>query len=75
MTDGNELTCVFIGSIIDVQYYKERLEELGISSLWKDEFSSGTIVGLGGVPDSVELLVADSDVESARNCIAELQKK
>ena len=75
MTDRNELTCVFIGSIIDVQYYKERLEELGISSLWKDEFSSGTIVGLGGVPDSVELLVADADAEKAKLCIEELQKE
>lgn len=75
MTDGTELTCVFVGSIVDVKYYKERLEEIGVSSLWKDDFSSGTIVGIGGVPNSVELLVADKDTEKARVCIEELQKE
>lgn len=74
MTDGTDLIIVFVGSIIDVKYYKQRLEELGISSLLKDEYSSGTIVGIGGVPDSVELLVSAEDEERARACIEELQK-
>ncbi|BAX81781.1 putative signal transducing protein [Labilibaculum antarcticum] len=74
MTDGTELTCVFVGSLVDVKYYKERLDELAISSLLKDDFSSGTIVGIGGVPNSVELLVAEEDAEKARACIDELQK-
>ncbi len=75
MTDGTELTCVFVGSLIDVKYYKERLEELEISSLFKDDFSSGTIVGIGGVPNTVELLVSEDDAEKARDCIDELQKE
>jgi len=75
MTEGTDLTCVFVGSLIDVKYYKDRLDEIGIASLWKDEFQSGTIVGMGGTPDSVELLVAESDAESARKCIANLQSQ
>jgi len=75
MADRIGLACVFAGSMVDVKYYKERLEEIGVSSLWKDDFSSGTIAGIGGVPDSVELLVADKDVEKARVCIEELQKE
>ena len=51
------------------------MDEIGIASLWKDEFQSGTIVGMGGTPDSVELLVAESDAESARKCIANLQSQ
>lgn len=73
MTDGTELTCVFAGSIVEVKYFKERLEELAISLLLKDEFSSRTIVGVGGVPDSVELLVSEEDADKACACIEELQ--
>jgi hypothetical protein len=59
--------------MVDVKYYKEQLEKLGISSMWKDEFSSGTIVGIGGTPDSVELLVEEADAERGRKCIENLQ--
>ena len=75
MTEGTDLTCVFTGSLIDVKYYKERLDEIGISSLWKDEFQSGTIVGMGGTPDSVDLLVEEVNVERALKCIENLQKE
>lgn len=74
MTDETELTCVFVGSIVDVKYYHERLEEVGIASLVKDDSNSGTIVGIGGIPNSVELLVTNEHVEKARTCIDELQK-
>nr|WP_320119962.1 DUF2007 domain-containing protein [uncultured Marinifilum sp.] len=75
MTEGKDITCVFTGSIIDVKYYKERLEEIGISSIWRDEFSSGLIVGMGGVPDSVDLLVDSDNANRAIECIENLQKK
>jgi len=75
MTEGTDLTCVFVGSLIDVKYYKERLDEKGISSLLKDGFQSGIVVGIGGNPDTVELLVAESDAEAARKCIANLQSQ
>lgn len=74
MADETELTCVFVGSKIEVQFYKERLEEKGIPSLWKDDFSSGTFIGMGGVPDSVELFVENKNASKARASIEELQK-
>ncbi|MGQ1909603.1 putative signal transducing protein [Marinifilum sp. RC60d5] len=75
MTEGKDITCVFTGSIIDVKYYNERLEEIGISSFWKDEFSSGLIVGMGGVPDSVDLFVDSNNADKAKKCIENLQNK
>ncbi|RUT77660.1 putative signal transducing protein [Ancylomarina longa] len=75
MTNNNEIACVFVGSFIDVQYYKERLEEIGISSLTKDEFSSGMIVGMGGIPDSIELFVEESDLEKAKKIIRNIRNE
>lgn len=75
MTDGNNLVCVFTGSLVDVKYYKERLEEVGVPSLWKDEFNSGTLVGMGGTPDTVDLFVTEDNEANARKCIANLQEQ
>jgi hypothetical protein len=75
MTSENNLVCIFTGSLVNVKYYKKRLEEIGISSLLKDEFSSGTIVGMGGVPDSVDLFVEEENEARARMCIANLQEE
>ncbi|MBI9058966.1 DUF2007 domain-containing protein [Labilibaculum sp. DW002] len=75
MTDDTNIICVFTGSLVDVKYYQERLEEIGISSMFRDDFRSGTIVGIGGVPDSVELFVEIPDEEKAQKCIENLQKE
>ncbi|WP_171595217.1 DUF2007 domain-containing protein [Marinifilum caeruleilacunae] len=75
MTDGTNLVCVYTGSMVNVKYYKERLEEIGIPSLLKDEFSSGTIVGIGGTPDTVDLFVEEENEAKARNCISNLQEQ
>jgi hypothetical protein len=61
--------------MVNVKYYKERLEEIGIPSLVKDEFSSGTLVGMGGTPDNVDLFVEEENEAKARTCIANLQEK
>lgn len=75
MTDDTNITCVFTGSLVDVKFYQERLEEIGISSMLKDEFQSGTIVGMGGVPDTVDLFVENPDVDKATKCIENLQNE
>jgi len=75
MTNKKEIVCVFVGSFIDVQYYKERLEENGINSITKDEFSSGMIVGMGGIPDSIELFVEEPDMEKAKQMIANIKNE
>jgi hypothetical protein len=73
MDDGRRLICVFVGSKVDVEYYKERLEENGILSMTKDNFRSKTIAGIGAVPNSIELLVEELNVEKALECIKSLQ--
>ena len=79
MTDDTNIICVFIGSLIDVKYYQERLEEVGISSMIKDDFTAGLHGGFpggsGGSPDSVKLFVEDTELEKAQTCIADLQKE
>ncbi len=75
MTDDTNIICVFTGSLVDVKYYQERLEEIGISSMFRDDFRSGTIVGIGGVPNSVELFVEIPDEDKAHKCIEDLQKE
>ena len=79
MTEGTDITCVFIGSIIEVRYYKERLEEIGISSMVKDDFTAGIHGGFpgasGGSPDAIQLMVEDMNAERALECIQNLQNK
>ena len=79
MTGGTDVTCVFVGSFVDVSYYRERLEEIGVSSMVKDDFTAGIHGGFpgasGGSPDSVQLLVESHDVKKALQCIEALQKR
>ena len=75
MTDRTDLICIFTGSLVDVKYYKKRLEEIGVASLLKDDFSSGAIVGIGGVLNTVNLMVGEDDEEKAIACIKALQNK
>lgn len=75
MTDDTNIIGVFTGSLVDVKYYQERLEEIGISSMLRDDFRSGAIVGIGGVPNSVVLFVEVPDEEKAIKCIEDLQNE
>jgi len=74
MTEGQHSVCVFKGSMIDVNYYVERLSELGISCVIKDDFQSGVNAGVpSGIPDLIELLVDLDNAEKAFECIEGLQ--
>ena len=56
------------GRITDVLVYllKERLEEIGISALIKDDFQSGINVGfVSGVPSAIDLYIQESDLKEA----------
>lgn len=75
MTEGKHSVCVFKGSMIDVNYYVERLSELGITSIVKDEFQSGVHAGVpSGSPDLIELLVDMDNAEKAFECIEGFQE-
>ena len=70
MTEGKEIVCVFKGSVIDVNYYMERLDEINVPSFIKNDFQTGIHAGfIGGSPEAIELLVNIDDVEKALDCI------
>lgn len=74
MTEGKQSACVFIGSLTDVNYYMERLNEIDIASFTKDDFKTGIHAGfIGGSPEAIELMVDADNVEKALKCIKELQ--
>ena len=75
MTEGKESVCVYKGSLIEVNYYKERLEELDILSFVKDDFQTGIHAGFIDVsPDVAELIVDADDAEKAITCIQSLKE-
>jgi len=53
----------------------ECLDEIGISSIIKDDFQSGIHAGfIGGSPETIELLVDMDNAEKALECIKGLQE-
>ena len=72
MKKGNNLIRVFTGTEVLVLLLKERLEEVGISALIKDDFQSGITVGfVGGVPSAIDLYIQESDLQEAEPIINE----
>ncbi len=75
MENQKDLVLIFTGSLVDVQYYSERLEESNIASMWKDENAVGIITGVGTMPNSVDLFVAQRNAERAVEIIRKLQNE
>jgi len=72
MEKGNKLIRVFTGTEVLVILLKERLEEVRISALIKNDFQSGIIVGfVSGVPSAIDLYVQESDLKEAEPTINE----
>lgn len=72
MKNGNDLIRVFTGTEVLVYLLKERLEEVEISALIKDDFQSGLTVGfVSGVPSAVDLYIQESDLKEAEPIINE----
>ena len=75
MKNGNDLIRVFTGTEVLVYLLKERLEEVDISSLIKDDFQSGITVGfVSGVPSAIDLYILESDFKEAEPIINEFVK-
>jgi hypothetical protein len=75
MKKGNNLIRVFTGTEVLVYLLKERLEEVGISALIKDDFQSGITVGfVGGVPSAIDLYIQESDLKEAEPIFNEFSK-
>jgi len=63
---------VFTGTEVLVYLLKERLEEVDISALIKDDFQSGITVGfVSGVPSAIDLYIQESDFKIAEPIINE----
>ena len=72
MKNGNNLIRVFTGTEVLVYLLKERLEEVEISALIKNDFQSGLTVGfVSGVPSAVDLYIQESDLKEAEPIINE----
>ena len=72
MKNGNDLIRVFTGTEVLVYLLKERLEEVGISALIKDDFQSGLTVGfVTGVPSTIDLYIQESDLKEAETILNE----
>ena len=72
MKNGNDLIRVFTGTEVLVYLLKERLKEVEISSLIKNDFQSGLTVGfISGVPSAVDLYIQESDLKEAEPIINE----
>lgn len=72
MKKGNNLIMVFTGTEVLVYLLKERLKEVGISALIKNDFQSGITVGfVSGVPSAIDLYIQESDLKEAEPIINE----
>jgi hypothetical protein len=75
MKNGNDLIRVFTGTEVLVYLLKERLEEVDISALIKDDFQSGITVGfVSGVPSAIDLYIQESDFKIAEPIINEFMQ-
>ncbi|WP_157666466.1 putative signal transducing protein [Alkalitalea saponilacus] len=73
MSDDN-IVKIFTASEVSVLILKGRLEEIGITSLKKDNFKSGVAAGFyGGPPDVVDLYIKEKDMDAAASIIKEFE--
>ncbi|MCW0483764.1 putative signal transducing protein [Gaoshiqia sediminis] len=76
MITGLNLVKIFTGSELTVNLLREELENNGITSIVKDEFSSGLAAGFaGGVPSAIDLYIQESDVAEAEPIIHDLVRQ
>lgn len=70
MKNGDNLIRVFTGSEVLVIILQDWLEEVGISSLIKNDYQSGITVGfVASVPSAVDLYIQESDLREAEPII------
>lgn len=73
--DTNKVIEVYAASLIEIEKIQAYLEENGISSSIRDEFSEGLHAGFpNGIPNQVSLYVMDNDVERANKIIEDFKK-
>lgn len=62
----SDYTHIFTGSMVEVHYVKNMLQEHGIGALIKDDHGSAAMAGFfGGIPDTLDLFVLTEEAERA----------
>ncbi|MAQ75549.1 MAG: hypothetical protein CL613_04350 [Aquimarina sp.] len=62
----SEYERVYTGSLINIQFLQNVLQERGINSITRDDMKSGMMAGFGGgLPNHIQLFVKKTDVEEA----------
>ncbi len=65
MTDSNYIK-IYTGNFIVVQLIKQRLEDIGINPIIKDETESGRLAGFGAsLPGMPEIYVHENELDKA----------
>lgn len=65
MTDSNYIK-IYTGNFIVVQLIKQRLEDIGINPIIKDETESGRLAGFGAsLPGMPEVHVHENELDKA----------
>jgi hypothetical protein len=76
MKTKDTLIRIFTGTEISVITLKGRLEEIGVSSIIRNEYQLGVDVGfVGGVKSAVDLYIHQSDFNKAEQVITEFSRK
>ncbi len=66
MFPESEYERVYTGSLINIQFLQNMLQDRGINSVTRDDMKSGVMAGFGGgLPDHIQLFVKKTDVEEA----------
>ncbi|SNR14025.1 putative signal transducing protein [Tenacibaculum jejuense] len=66
---------LFSGTSIIVNRLAQILNELGITSIVKDNHESGRLAGFGTLGQSVDLLINESDYEKASEALEDFKKE
>jgi len=75
MKKNSNLIRVYSGTELTVNLLKDELENLGISSMIRNDFKSGNSAGFaGGTLSSIDLLIQEIDLEKAKPIINEFIK-
>ncbi|WP_299261700.1 DUF2007 domain-containing protein [uncultured Aquimarina sp.] len=66
MFPESEYERVYTGSLINIQFLQNLLQDSGINSITRDDMKSGMVAGFGGgIPDHIQLFVKKTDAEEA----------
>jgi len=61
---------VYTGSLINIQFLQNLLQDSGINSITRDDMKSGMLAGFGGgIPNHIQLFVKKTDLEVAVSII------